>query len=167
VPIVAVTSDAGIDAADRTGLKDVPVRLHEVPSALATQILRTSPDNKAAEVLFVSSTSPFSEGEGTTLIDHLNSVLAHAPLPADLQMHLAGQLATNAAAQQQSAKQGKEIQDASILFIIVLLLVIFRSVLAPLVTLLPPRSSSSCRGRSSVPWAAPVSSRCRSSPRSC
>ncbi len=137
VPIVAVTSDASLDAADGTALKDVLVRLHEVPSALSTQFLGTSPDNKAAELLFVSSTSPFNEGEGTTLIDDLNSVLAHAPLPADLQMHLAGQLATNAAAQQQSAKQGKQIQDASILFIIVLLLVIFRSVLAPLVTLLP------------------------------
>ena len=77
-----------------------------MPSALSTQILETSPDNKAAELLFVSSTSPFNEGVGTTLIDHLNSVLAHAPLPADLQMHLAGQLATNAAAQQQSAKPG-------------------------------------------------------------
>jgi len=98
VPIVAVTSDAGLDAADRTALKDVLVRLHEVPSALSTQFLGTSPDNKAAELLFVSSTSPFNEGEGTTLIDDLNSVLAHAPLPADLQMHLAGQLATNTAA---------------------------------------------------------------------
>ena len=52
-------------------------------------------------------------------------------------MHLAGQVATNVASQEQSAKQGKEIQDASILFIIVLLLLIFRSVLAPIVTLIP------------------------------
>ncbi len=34
---MAVTSDAGIDAADRTALKDVLVRLREVPSALSTQ----------------------------------------------------------------------------------------------------------------------------------
>ena len=137
VPIVAVTSNAGLDAADRTAVKEVLVRLHKVPSALSTQFLGTSPDGRAAELLFVSSTSPFNEGEGTTLIDNLNSTLAHAQLPADLQMHLAGQLATNAASQQQSTKQGKQIQDASILFIIVLLFLIFRSLLAPLLTLLP------------------------------
>ncbi len=34
---MAVTSDAGIDVADRTALKEVLVRLHEVPSALSTQ----------------------------------------------------------------------------------------------------------------------------------
>ena len=33
---MAVTSDAGIDAADRTALKDVLVRLHEVPWVLST-----------------------------------------------------------------------------------------------------------------------------------
>ncbi len=137
VPIVAVTSDSSLNAADQTALKDVLARLDKVPSELSAQFLGTSPDNRAAELLFVSSTSPFNEGEGTTLIDDLNSVLARVPLPADLQMHLAGQLATNAAAQQQSAKQGENIQDASILFIIALLLLIFRSLLAPLVTLLP------------------------------
>jgi len=137
VPIVAVTSHSSLDTADRAALKDVLAQLDKVPSALSTQFLGTSPDNRAAELLFVSSTSPFNQGEGTTLIDDLNSALGRVPVPADLQMHLAGQLATNAASQQQSAKQSKQIQDASILFIIVLLFLIFRSVLAPIVTLLP------------------------------
>jgi RND superfamily putative drug exporter len=52
-------------------------------------------------------------------------------------VHVAGQLATNVAEQQQSVQQGKRTQEFSLLFIIILLLVIFRSVLAPLVTLLP------------------------------
>ncbi|MGP0030707.1 MAG: MMPL family transporter [Acidimicrobiales bacterium] len=137
VPIVAVTSAAGLTAADRTALKDVLHRLHTVPTALSAQFLGTSPDNRAAELLFVSSTSPFNQGKGSTLIDHLSSALAEVRVPPDLQLHLAGQLATNAASQQQSARQGKEIQDASILFIILLLFVIFRSFLAPIVTLLP------------------------------
>ncbi len=67
----------------------------------------------------------------------MNSALGKVQLPPDLQVHLAGQLATGVANSKQSAKQGTQIQDASILFIIVLLLIIFRAVLAPLVTLLP------------------------------
>ncbi len=137
VPIVAVTSNAHLDAADLSAIKELLTRLDTVPSKLSAQFLGTSPDNRAAELLFVSSTSPFDQDKSSALIDKLNSTLSGTALPADLQVHLAGQLATNAASQQQSARQGKEIQNASILFIIVLLLIIFRSALAPLVTLLP------------------------------
>ena len=128
VPIVAVTSNARLGAADLAAIKEVLARLDTVPSKLSAQFLGTSPDDRAAELLFVSSTSPFDQDKSTTLINDLNSTLSRIALPADLQVHLAGQLATNAASQQQSAKQGKEIQNASILFIIVLLLIIFRSV---------------------------------------
>ncbi|MGO8872292.1 MAG: MMPL family transporter [Acidimicrobiales bacterium] len=137
VPIVAVTAGGGLDAADRTAMADVLQRLERVPSELSAHFLETSPDNRAAEFLFVSSVSPFDEGQSTILIDHLHAAVAEVALPADLQVHLAGQLATDAASQKQSMKQGKEIQDASIVFIVLLLLVIFRAVLAPLVTLLP------------------------------
>ena len=51
--------------------------------------------------------------------------------------HLAGVVATNVAEQKASNSTGNKTQLLSILFIIVLLLFVFRSVLAPLVTLLP------------------------------
>jgi putative drug exporter of the RND superfamily len=85
----------------------------------------------------VSSVTPFDESKSKTLIDDLNAALDKVTLPSDLHVYLSGSVATNVASQQQSAKQGKQIQDASVLFIIVLLFVIFRAVLAPLVTLLP------------------------------
>ncbi len=137
VPIVAVTSTPALGAGDRRALDALVARLHEVPSVLSAHYLNTSPDGRAAELLVVSSVSPFDQGPSKTLVDDLTSAVARAGLPADLQVHLAGQVATNVASQEQSAKQGSQIQDASLLFIIVLLFVIFRSFLAPIVTLLP------------------------------
>ena len=137
VPIVAVTSSPALTAADRSAVNALVVRLHHVPSVRSAHYLTTSPDGRAAELLVVSSVSPFDQGESKTLVDNLTSTVAGAGLPADLEVHLAGQVATNVASQEQSAKQGSEIQDASLLFIIVLLFLIFRSVLAPIVTLVP------------------------------
>ena len=135
VPIVAVTSSPALAAADRSAVNGLVARLHHVPSVLSAHYLTTSPDGRAAELLVVSSVSPFDQGESKTLVTTSPPTVAGAGLPADLEVHLAGQVATNVASQEQSAKQGGEIQDASLLFIIVLLFLIFRSVLAPIVTL--------------------------------
>ena len=137
VPIVAVTSAPALTADDRVALTEILTHLKQVPTALSAHFLGTSPDGRAAQLLFTSSTSPFDQGKTTTLVDNMDSALARVSLPSDLQVHLAGEVATGVANQKQSAKQGSEIQFASIIFIIILLLIIFRSVLAPLVTLLP------------------------------
>jgi RND superfamily putative drug exporter len=137
VPVVAFTDGRPLDAADQTALRTLMANLHHVPTTLSVEYLGTSPDGEAAQLLLVSSASPFNQGRGDTLIDDMHRAIARTPLPAGLQAHLAGQLATNAAANAQSARQSREIQDASYLFIVVLLLLIFRSLLAPLVTLVP------------------------------
>ncbi len=137
VPVVAFTDGRPLDEADQAALRTLLANLGHVPTTLSVEYLGTSPDQEAAQLLVVSSTSPFNQGQGDTLIDDMEGTIARTPLPAGLQVHLAGQLATNAAANKQSARQSGEIQDASYLFIVVLLLVIFRSLLAPLVTLVP------------------------------
>jgi putative drug exporter of the RND superfamily len=137
VPIVAVTSDDSLTAADRTAVDDLLTRLNQVPSRLSVHYLNTSPNGRAAELLFVSLVSPFDMGGTETLVSNLDAALAQVPLPADLKVHLAGQVATNVASQQQSATQGNQIQYATVAVIMIMLLIIFRSLLAPLVTLLP------------------------------
>ena len=86
--------------------------------------------------------------------------------PRRPEVHLAGQVATNVASQEQSAKQGSEIQDASLLFIIVLLFLIFRSVLAPIVTLVPAALVLGLSGSFIGALGSAGTSRSRSSPRS-
>jgi len=137
VPVVAFTDGRPLDAADQTALRSLLANLRQVPTTLSVEYLGTSPDGEAAQLLLVSAASPFNQGQGDTLIDDMHGAIARTPLPAGLQAHLAGQLATNAAANAQSARQSREIEDASYLFIVVLLLLIFRSLMAPLVTLVP------------------------------
>jgi len=134
---VAVTNGGMLDAADKAAIGELLAALRHVPTALSVEYVGTSPDGEAAQLLLVSSTTPFDQSAATTLVDDVHRALEGVPLPGGLQVHLAGQLATNAAANQQSARQSKEIQDASYLFIVVLLLLIFRSLLAPVITLLP------------------------------
>ena len=62
---------------------------------------------------------------------------AKATPPPGLKLHLAGQVATIVANQQSSNKSGNEVQSFSFLFIIALLLIVFRSLPAALVTLIP------------------------------
>lgn len=137
VPVVAVTSNASLDAADKAAFETMLSDLRKVPTVISTHYLSSSPDNRAAELLVVSSVSPFDQTGSKTLVNDLDAALGKIPIPPDLQVDLAGQVATNVANQEQSDKQSKQIQNASLLFIIVLLFLIFRSVLAPIVTLLP------------------------------
>src|SRR5882672_12784825 len=63
-------------------------------------------------------------------------LLASGP-PAGLQVHLAGQFAVNVDQQAKSGSTGNQVEGLSVIFILVLLLLIFRSLLAPLITLVP------------------------------
>lgn len=96
-----------------------------------------SADREAAllRVRVVLSASDISKDK--TIVDSLQATFARADAPAGLQLHLAGQVATSVANQQSSNKAGKQVQTFSILFVIVLLLIVFRSVPAAIVTLLP------------------------------
>ena len=63
--------------------------------------------------------------------------LSKADPPSGLQFHVAGQVADDVAQNAASKSSGNQVQDLSLLFIIILLFLIFRSVLAPFVTLIP------------------------------
>jgi putative drug exporter of the RND superfamily len=78
-----------------------------------------------------------TEGPSQQLVAGLRHAIQASALPQDLRAHLAGQVAAQADASNASNRAVNLAQDLSILFILVLLFVVFRSVLAPLLTLLP------------------------------
>lgn len=71
------------------------------------------------------------------VIDNVRSALRNAGLPAGIAGHVTGPLAINVDSQTSSSAQGSRTQDLSIVFVLILLLAVFRSLLAPLLTLLP------------------------------
>ena len=138
IPVVAVTSDPPLTTRDLMSLDQLSAELAKVPTVKSVRFLAESPNRDAAQLLVTSSTQPFGPTGPKMLIDNLQSALDRAGLPPRLHVELAGAIVTDVANNAKSNKQGNAIQLFSILFIIVLLLLIFRSVLAPFVTLIPP-----------------------------
>ena len=104
----------------------------------SVEFLGAAPNGRAAQLLVVTNVNNFSQTKVNDLINHLQSALDRVNFPPDLKVNMAGQVATEVANQKQSKKQGNEIQLFSVLFILVLLLIIFRSLLAPVITLMGP-----------------------------
>jgi len=137
VQVVFVSSGGTLSAADLSAAQSLATALRKVQTVDLVQFAGVSPDRQAAQVLVLSKDSPNDIPSLKTLVDRMQVVVNDTSVPSDLHVHFAGQDATAVANQTQSDKEGKETQLASLLLIIILLVFIFRSVVAPLLTLLP------------------------------
>ncbi len=146
IPVVAVTTGPSLGPADQDALKRAASALGTVPTVRRVTFLGVSPDRRAAQLLVVSSVSPFDQTRTATLVDDIDATLGKVGFPSDMSAYPAGQVATNVANNKQSKQQGNQIQLFSILFILVLLFVIFRAALAPIITLMGPLFALSLSG---------------------
>ena len=71
------------------------------------------------------------------MVDAIRATFTTAGAPAGLQIHLTGQLATQIDTIAATGSSQDQTSQLSLLFIVVLLLLAFRAVLAPLITLIP------------------------------
>ncbi len=136
VPVVVASQNGAFTSADRAALTELQHNLEKVSTVTNVNFTGASPSHDAVQLLVSSTTSPFGPTGPKNLVDDLSAAIAATHLPDGVSAHLAGQLVTDVAVNEKSNKQGNAIQLFSVLFIIVLLLIIFRAVLAPLVTLL-------------------------------
>ena len=131
-----------LSVADLSVVNAEAAAARSVPHVLSAEVVGVAADRQAARILVTTSVGLNNIiGQGP-VVKGLLAKLAHANNSAadkelGLQFHLAGPVATNVANQASSNKTGNKVQLLSFVFIIVLLLVIFRSVLAPLITLAP------------------------------
>ena len=136
VQVIGVAQSGPLSAADQSVFQSLVASLQKLPTVDLVQFAGVSPDGKAEQLLVLSRNSPNDVSGDKTLIDRMGPVVNRAQT-TDLKIHLAGQVATAVANNAQSATQGKQTQSLSLILIIVLLLFIFRSALAPLLTLFP------------------------------
>ncbi len=151
VPVVAAVSTGTLTPADQTWLATLSNDLLKVPTVvkvnnLGTSTPKASVPGQAAQLQVLSDVSQNNQNAMTDLIDNIRATIASAHPPAGVQVHLAGQIAINTDQQKQSGNTGNEVQGISVLFILILLLVIFRSVLAPFITLIPAALSVTIAG---------------------
>jgi putative drug exporter of the RND superfamily len=137
VPVVAAVSQGTLTPADQTWLGSLRHDLSTVPTVVKVSDLGRSGDGQAEQLQVLSDVSGSNQDAVTDLIDNLRTQITRAGPPAGMQVHLAGAVAIQVDQQKQSGSTGNEVQGVSVLFILVLLLLIFRSVLAPIVTVVP------------------------------
>ena len=133
---------APLSAADLSAVNAEAAAARSVRHVLSSEVVGVSPDRQAAHILVTTGVGLNDIVGQEPVVNGLLAKLAGANHSAadqqlGLQFHLAGPVATNVANQASSNKTGNKVQLLSLVFIVLLLLVIFRSVLAPLITLAP------------------------------
>ncbi len=136
--ITIIASRAGqLTSADLAAVTRELALASRVARVRSATLLGISADGEAAQVRLRVQLSQNDIVKDKTTVDDLTATFAHANAPPGLALHLAGQIATLIDNQASSNKAGSKIQGFSFLFIIILLLLVFRSLPAAMVTLLP------------------------------
>jgi putative drug exporter of the RND superfamily len=153
VPVVAAVSTGSLSATDQAWLGTLATDLGKVPTVVRVNALGQSAvpgphgvAGQAAQLQVLSNVSQSDQTAMSNLVKSLRSTIAAAGPPAGMQVHLAGSLAINVDQQKQSGNTGGQVQGAAFVFILILLFLIFRSVLAPFITVIPALLSVTIAG---------------------
>jgi RND superfamily putative drug exporter len=135
--LVAVRTNGPLDSADQAAMDRIEARVGALPHVHAVQDVATSPDGAARQALIEADVPQDGSGEAPALVAAIRAQFGEVAAPAGLTFHLTGPLATtvDSIAALQSSQNATE--RLTYLLIIVLLLLGFRALLAPLLTLLP------------------------------
>jgi len=134
---LVVSRDSGpLDNADQTALTKLERQIAQVDHVDFVRSQGFSPNGRAA-LAVVATDSPSAGTEAEQVVDDIRDKIDAAALPPDLSAHLTGTLAVNVdtARQQASADQLTRILTNAV--ILLMLLIVLRSLLAPFVALLP------------------------------
>ena len=137
IPVVAARSDQPLTTADAAAIADLKAQLATVPTVSRVLDAGRSPDRQAQQLVVLAQQGGGNQNQALDLVDALRAKIANAGLPAGLTAHLAGDIAVQVDQQKASGNQGNKVQNLSIVFILVLLVFIFRSFTLSLVTLAP------------------------------
>ncbi|MBO0815446.1 MAG: MMPL family transporter, partial [Actinobacteria bacterium] len=146
IPLVVARADGPLTHADLSAVAALPARLKTVSGVDKVQDAGVSADRHAVQLVALAEQGGGNDNYATDLIDGLRAKITQAQLPAGLQAHLAGDIAAQVDQQKASGNTGAKIQALSLLFIIVLLVLIFRSFTLALVTVIPPLLSFTIAG---------------------
>jgi RND superfamily putative drug exporter len=135
--LVVASRSSGLTFQDFAAVSREASAVRQVNGVVAVQGPVLSADRRAAQLRVRVDAARNDVSSAKTIISSLQGTFGRVAAPAGLQLHAAGQIATEVANQASSNKSGNEIQLFSILFIVVLLLLVFRAPLAAVITLAP------------------------------
>jgi len=146
IPVVVAQTSAPLSQADLSAIAALPARLKTVTGVAKVEDAGVSADGHAVQLVALAQQGGGNASYATDLIDGLRAQLTAAHLPAGLQAHVTGDVAAQVDQQKASGNTGNKIQYLSLLFIIVLLVLIFRSFTLALTTVIPPLLSFTIAG---------------------
>jgi RND superfamily putative drug exporter len=152
VTVVVARLAGPLTSANQAEITRLLAAFSRVPKVAAVRDAGESADGRAEQLTVLAALAQ-SGGLSTTqqahLVGDLRAVIRAAGLrssqagsqpgglPGGLEAHLAGPVATRVDSNAVSAKTGSQLQLFSIIFVIALLVAVFRSALAPLIAVLP------------------------------
>jgi len=134
--IVAASSNGPLTPADNQAITQLEAKVKNVSSVSIVKEQDVSSDGQVAEILVGTSQSGFSMSS-LQFVKDIRATFTTVNAPANLSFHLTGQLAENADSNNSSNSARNNTQIFIFLFIIILLFVVYRSLLAPFITLIP------------------------------
>jgi len=146
IPVVAARNGAQLTRADIAALSTLQRKLKTVPDVHRILDLGTSAHGQAEQFVVLVGQVGGNQSATTSLVDNLRAAIARVALPTGLRVHLAGSIAVQVDQQKASGNQGNKIQYLSLVFIIGLLVLIFRSFTLALTTAIPPLLSVTIAG---------------------
>jgi RND superfamily putative drug exporter len=132
--LVAVTTNRAFTPAQDAAITRLEATIRHLPNVKSVQDLSTSPDGRARQAQIEADVPQTGGAKDDALIGGIRSHFAHAP--AGLTYHLTGDLIAGYDEQKASQNADSTAQMLSILVVIMLMLLAFRAVLAPVVTLM-------------------------------
>ncbi|HTB48850.1 MAG TPA: MMPL family transporter [Verrucomicrobiae bacterium] len=133
--IVAVRQNGPLTVADNQAIDRIIPEVKSLHGVNSVIDQGESADGKARQLMVGISGAGFGQ-QATTIVNNIRAQL-HDNLPSGLQIHLTGQFAESVDSSTASNHGRDNTELYTVIFIIVLLLLVFRSVLAPIVTLIP------------------------------
>jgi putative drug exporter of the RND superfamily len=140
VTVVAARADGVLTGADQAAIARLSGTLARVAKVTSVRDAGQSADDQAEQLTVLAALAQsggLATSQQASLVASLREVIRAAALPAGLAAHTAGPVATRVDTNATSSKTGGQVQWFSIIFVVALLMVVFRSALAPLIAVLP------------------------------
>jgi putative drug exporter of the RND superfamily len=129
-----------LSGADQAAIARLSASLARVSRVVSVRDAGQSSDGQAEQLTVLAGLAQsggLSTSQQASLVASLRQVIRTAALPAGLVAHTAGPVATRVDNNATSGKTGGQVEWFSIIFVIALLMAVFRSALAPLIAVLP------------------------------
>ncbi len=147
IPVVAATTSGSLTPTDITALDHLQARLATVPGISKVIDAGRSTDGEAEQLVAMARIAGSGNPDyAKNLVDGLRAQITKADLPAGLSAHVTGDLAEQVDQQKASGSTSNKVQALSVLFVILLLICIFRSVTLAITTVLPAGLSVTIAG---------------------